>query len=176
MKIVAISASLNPKSKSKAMLERFLKMTGQKYLWFNLGENQKQCKECARGDESRCKVRCTDNSVLGEVTQDCLTAIEECDLLIVASPCYWWGVPGNLKVVLDRLSPLRFSKLHGKQAIAIVSGAEDGSHATAMQILSILSDIGFDIPAHGALYSNHELGKDRLIERDMRNLAARFKK
>lgn len=35
--------------------------------------------------------------------QNTLRKIEECNLLIIGAPCYWGNLPGQLKVVFDRI-------------------------------------------------------------------------
>lgn len=35
--------------------------------------------------------------------QDTLRKIKECDLFIIGAPCYWGNLPGQLKVLFDRI-------------------------------------------------------------------------
>lgn len=35
--------------------------------------------------------------------QQVLSAINHCDVLVVGAPCYWGNMPGQLKIVFDRI-------------------------------------------------------------------------
>jgi multimeric flavodoxin WrbA len=85
------------------------------------------------------------------------------DILVVATPT-WVGQPSSVCVrVLERLDaeisetddqgrPLTF----GKVAVAAVVGNEDGAHHIIGILFQGLNDVGFTIPAQGAVYWNGE--------------------
>ena len=73
--------------------------------------------------------------------------INKSDLLILASPVYWWGVTGIMKSFIDRLyfyySPWNKKLIAGKKAI-IVSPMNMSSDIHKLKILINFYDILFD--------------------------------
>ena len=55
----------------------------------------------------------THHCVLPEDDAQCVLAvIKSCDVLVVGAPCYWGNMPGQLKIIFDRI-------VYGKKAILI---------------------------------------------------------
>lgn len=53
-----------------------------------------------------------------------LAQIEQCDLLVLGSPVYWYHLSGGLRVVLDRFyGPVEPGSLAGKELYLIYQGA-----------------------------------------------------
>lgn len=71
------------------------------------------CFQCQDGN------RCSINDDMSQVREE----INKSELLIFASPVYWWGVTGIMKIFIDRLffyhSPFNKQLIAGKKAITI---------------------------------------------------------
>ena len=52
------------------------------------------CMQCRK--DGRCRLP-HDDSV------EVLKAINECDVMVIGSPCYWGNIPGELKILFDRI-------------------------------------------------------------------------
>ncbi|MFR5711322.1 MAG: NAD(P)H-dependent oxidoreductase [Blautia sp.] len=46
---------------------------------------------------------------------DCSTEVEESDVVILASPLYYWSISGQLKTVLDHLFPEQFRAVRSRR-------------------------------------------------------------
>lgn len=69
-------------------------VTIQKFVLRDLHLNGcKGCYHCYKNDD--CSI--------ADDMQDIHDAIQNCDLMIFASPMYWWGVTGLMKTFIDRL-------------------------------------------------------------------------
>ncbi len=94
--------------------------------------------------------------------QRVLALLEECDALVVGSPCYWGNMPGQLKVLFDRMvygmigesrrgMPLPLHK--GKKAVLVSACTTpwpfnvwfNQSHGTVRALREILKWSGFRI-------------------------------
>jgi multimeric flavodoxin WrbA len=85
------------------------------------------------------------------------------DILVLATPT-WMGHPSSIAArVLERLDaelsetdakgrPILF----GKVAVVAVVGNEDGAHKITADVFQALNDVGYSIPAQGAVYWNGE--------------------
>lgn len=85
------------------------------------------------------------------------------DILVVAAPTWMGHASSVAQRVLERLDAelsetddegrlLTF----GKVALAVVVGNEDGAHKIIADLFQALDDVGFTLPAHGAVYWNGE--------------------
>ncbi|MEG1621144.1 MAG: flavodoxin family protein [Oscillospiraceae bacterium] len=67
--------------------------------------------------------------VLGDDSVDIMEKIYECDVLILGTPVYWWGMSGQLKLLVDKFysKALPFHKQDKKVGIVAVgaSGVDD---------------------------------------------------
>ena len=76
------------------------------------GKNIIPCKACnACGSMSRC--------IFADDSPEINEAVEAADVLIFATPVYWWGVTAQLKLVIDKFYA-RASKLKGGKKIGTV--------------------------------------------------------
>ncbi len=74
------------------------------------------CEAC--GSESRC--------VFDDDTNDIVDAVMESDVIIFATPVYWWGITAQLKVIIDKFYS-RSLKMHGldkKVGVIVIGEAE----------------------------------------------------
>lgn len=47
------------------------------------------------------------------------------DILIYATPVYWWGISGQLKIFMDRLHALDHAVFAGKRLVVITTGSDE---------------------------------------------------
>lgn len=81
------------------------------------------------------------------------------DILVVATPTYWYGLPGHLKTFLDRCTSLEnIGKLLDGKIGGVIASAQEGGAANVIQhLLLILNDMGLWIPPYGFSYA---IGQD----------------
>ena len=78
------------------------------------------CKACGA---CGCQGDCIDNDDTNAIVDKVLTA----DLIVFASPVYWCGISGQLKLVLDKFYA-KHNLLQKKKTACIITGAEPVSH------------------------------------------------
>ena len=127
------------------------------------------CESCMKSEGNRCFQK--------DDMQKIYPKLAEADLIVIASPVYFYGVSAQLKAVIDRLhTPLRNSFKVKRLALLLVAGAElppvfDSILHRYQQILSFfhLEDAGMilvrGVRAKGAIAGNKALN-------DARNLGA----
>lgn len=102
MKIVILNASPRPKGNISSMLKEMgeeLVAGGADVEFIDVCKLQvRPCIGCMKCRSERKCVLAEDDS------QKVLCKIQECDGLIVGSPCYWGNMTGQLKVLFDRMA------------------------------------------------------------------------
>jgi multimeric flavodoxin WrbA len=85
------------------------------------------------------------------------------DILVVATPTWVGHMSSVAQRVLERLDAELSEtddegrpSMSGKVAVAVVVGNEDGAHKISGDLFQALDDIGFTVPAQGAVYWNGE--------------------
>ena len=75
------------------------------------------CRRCKKGDHS---------CALADGMRDLYPKLEEADLIVFATPIYWYGPTGKMKLFIDRLRPyIASGKLRGKAGV-VVAPSEEG--------------------------------------------------
>ena len=89
------------------------------------------------------------------------------DILVVATPTWMGQLSSVGQRVLERLdaelsetNEQGLPILYGKVAAAAIVGNEDGAHHITATLFQVLNDVGFSIPAQGAVYWNGEAMHD----------------
>lgn len=63
---------------------------------------------------------------------DYYRAVNEADILVLASPVYWWNIAGNLKNAIDYLQPLQqamgWQNFNKETALLLVAGGSEFHH------------------------------------------------
>ncbi len=85
--------------------------------------------------------------------------ILDADILLLGTPI-WLGQPSSVvKRVLERLDALYSEKderrrmpTFGKVAVIAIVGNEDGAHHVTAELTQALTELGFTVPAQGAVY------------------------
>ncbi len=121
------------------------------------------CVGCVQDEEPTCKYPCIFEDDGREILQKLKTA----EGYILASPVYWYGPSGPLKILIDRMTALENmvafgepSYVEGKVVGIITVGADAGVTLAGAYLLSVLNAMGAMIPPWAHAYSHR--GKEAL--------------
>ncbi len=127
MKIVAVLGSPRPRGNSSTLAHRFLdtaRQLGAETRIFSLNQmDYRGCQGCRT-----CKTK-TDACCLEDDLTEALAAVQEADVLVIASPVYYGDLSGQMKCFIDRtysfLNPDYSSRVpRGKKAVMILVQAQ----------------------------------------------------
>ena len=120
MKLLALFGSPRRKGNTAALLNAFLKAAEDKgeveVEFINLQEKEiKPCKACRS-----CRQSPYLNCAINDDMQYLHKKVKESDMLVLATPVYWWNISAQLKLFIDRLYALAgedgdYKCLHGKK-------------------------------------------------------------
>lgn len=119
MKIAAFQGSPRKNGNTSLLLQKFIKGAEDAGNLF-LGNNFLQdmiiagCRGCGY-------CRSNDGCVIKDDMGDLLSQVKEADVLVLATPVYWWSMTGQIKVFIDRLYALPEGTLKGKEMYFIMS-------------------------------------------------------
>lgn len=175
-KVLIISASPRKNGNSQALASAFAKgaaEAGHEVETVSLiGKELAFCRGCmACATTGRCVMR--DDAATIAVKMG------EADILVFATPVYYYSVCGQLKTMLDRANPLYGSAYRFRQVYLLATAAEDEAHTVSGTETAIrgwvdcfekatlkktvfaggVTDVG-DIAGHPALEEAYRLGKD----------------
>lgn len=99
----------------------------------------------------------------GDAWPEIRRRVLEADILVLCTPTWMGQASSVAQRVLERLDaelsetddegrPILF----GKVAVAAIVGNEDGAHRITADFFQALNDVGFTVPAQGAVYWNGE--------------------
>jgi len=121
------------------------------------------CEGCLSDEQLSCRLPCIKNDDALLI----LKKILETDALIIATPVYWYGPPGQLKNLIDRMTTLENmifiegkSWIEGKIAGIIAVSAEAGAMMAISYLISVLNSMGCLIPPWALAY--HQNTNDAL--------------
>ncbi len=126
-KIVILNGSPRRKGNTSAMVNMFIKgaeEAGNIVTEFFLNDmNIHGCRGCFGGDNSRV-CPCVQKDDMDQI----YPLVKECDVLIIASPLYYWNLSGQIRTAFDRLFALEEGDknlLRGnRRASALIMSAE----------------------------------------------------
>ena len=139
------------------------------YLW---EKNYSFCKGCL----ACLKVG---HCVIGDDAVEIAARMHDADVLVFATPVYYYSVSGQLKTMLDRANPLFDSDYAFTKAYLLATAAEDGEETVEGTVKAVqgwvdcfercelagtvfaggVNDVG-DIAGHPALEKAHQMGKE----------------
>lgn len=100
-KILILTSSPRPVSSTKKMAEAFekgAKEAGHETVWFDgANKNLQGCRGC-NGCWSKGEA-CCQNDDFNELAK----LLETCDMLLIATPLYWFNFPAQIKAAIDKL-------------------------------------------------------------------------
>ena len=124
-KILIISASPRKNSNSEALASAFAegaRAAGHEVEQISLrGKTVEFCRGCFVCQEKlRCVIRDDADMICGKALH--------ADVLVFATPIYYYEMSGQLKTLLDRLNPLFPSDYAFREVYLMTAAAEDGAH------------------------------------------------
>lgn len=131
---------------------------GGEYIWINLSDYKvKECLGCVSDDQVVCRYPCI-------IDDDDFNGLAEKLIdthgFIIATPVYWYTVPGSLKNFIDRLTSLENMIIHkgrslleGKVSGFIAVGADSGCISTISHLMAVFNSMGVHIPPWALAYS-----------------------
>lgn len=132
-KVVVISSSLRSGSNSEIMAKEFAKgaSLNNEVAFISLKDfEMKFCLGClACQNQGKC--------ILKDDVHMYLKDISNADVLVFATPIYYYGMSGQLKTFLDRLNPLYVRKNRFKEVYLLASCADDNPCAIDKTIVSL---------------------------------------
>jgi len=123
------------------------------------------CIGCVQDEEPTCRYPC----IFEDYGKELLQQLHEADGFIMASPVYWYGPSGPLKILIDRMTALENmvafgepSYVEGKAVGVITVGADVGASFSGAYLLTVLNAMGAMIPPWAHAYSHR--GKEALFD------------
>ncbi|MBR2188313.1 MAG: flavodoxin family protein [Eubacterium sp.] len=125
MKVLAISASPRKGGNSDLLVDQFLKGAAEaghvtEKVRFD-GLTIWPCKAC---DYCKTNVRCSHIDDMAKIQHQMLTA----DVIVLATPIYFFSMSGQLKVMIDRCRP-KYAEMKNKQFYYILTSANPNADA-----------------------------------------------
>ncbi len=131
-KIVAISTSLRSKSNSEILLNSFVQgaeSAGNNVTVVSLkGKNIKYCIGCMS-----CQL--TGKCVIDDDAREIAELVKNADVLVFATPIYYYEMSGQLKTLLDRFNPL-YDSDYKFTDVYFLSTAADDSEGTDLRAVN----------------------------------------
>ncbi len=168
MKVLGIDGSPRQDSMSSVLLERALdaaKEEGAETRTIKLINYQiPPCQGCVSYNGVCTPEECLrhDGQVLKEIFEELLSS----QVLLFATPVYWFGPSGLMKNLIDRMTCLEHEKklLDGKVGGILCSYEEEGASTTISQLFLALSDMGLVFPPYAYTYNRgKELSEDTVF-------------
>lgn len=121
MNVLSILGSPKKKGNTAILLEYYLRgiKDNQDNVIINCVFLQEKNIEPCRGCYT-C-VNTGNNCVIQDDMQNLYDLIKETDVLIFATPVYWWSVTSQLKKFIDRLCPISPKNLKGKKFVLLMT-------------------------------------------------------
>ncbi len=142
MKILALQGSPKKQGNTETLLQNYLKGVKEKYgevvneEIFLAEKNIKLCRGCGQ-----CKKSQTGCVIQDDMQQLC-EKMKAADVIIFATPIYWWNITSYLKVFLDRMYQLNFeTDLVGKKAVLLMTFAGEQPNSGLEYVKNIFTDI-----------------------------------
>jgi len=161
VKVLGINGSPHKDGKCSFLLNFALaaaRISGSETKSINLYDfNLSPCIGCVSKDPLSCRYPC----VLKDDGKKIYDLILSSDGIILATPIYWFDVPGVVKNLIDRLTALENmiaidgkSWLEGKVVGIIAVGNDSGAIHLISTLLTTLNDMGFAIPPWSFAYTH----------------------
>ena len=174
--VLIISSSLRPRSNSDALAEAFARgaaEAGNQVETVSLrGKEIHFCKGCLACQQ-------TQKCVIADDAPAIVQKMYGADVLVFATPIYYYELSGQLKTLLDRANPLYGTDYHFRDIYLLTSAAEDEEQTPARAVTGLggwiacfeqarLAGSVFaggvngpgEVKGHAALTSAYEMGKN----------------
>lgn len=121
--VLIISSSLRSGSNSELLAKAAMAgatAAGHEVRWLSLkGKAIGFCKGCLACQN-------TGKCVIQDDMNDMIEQVRDADVIIFATPVYYYGVSGQLKTFLDRCNPLYIADYKFREVYLVTASAEDG--------------------------------------------------
>lgn len=122
--VLVISSSLRSGSNSELLAKAAMDgaaAVGHEATWLSLKDKEIHfCKGClACQNLGKCVIRDDMDEMIGQV--------RDADVIVFATPVYYYGMSGQLKTFLDRCNPLYIADYRFREVYLLTASAEDGS-------------------------------------------------
>ncbi len=125
-KIIVISTSPRVNGNSNALADEFVKGAKQAGHIVEkislIGKSLKFCIGCLKCQETR---KCVIKDNVAEI----LTKLSNCDVIVFATPIYYYEMSGQMKTFIDRMNPLYDTDYSFTESYLLASAAEDEESA-----------------------------------------------
>lgn len=125
-KVLIITSSLRGRSNSDILAAAFAegaREAGHKVTEISLkGKTIGFCRGCLACQK-------TGRCVIADDARPICDAVKDADVLVFASPVYYYSISGQLKTLLDRLNPLFAADYAFREVYSLSSAAEDSEEA-----------------------------------------------
>ena len=133
-KVCIVSSSLRPNSNSEILATEFKKgaeKAGNEVKYFSIKDlDLKYCIGCLSCQKTcKCALKDSMNSLYDDVSNS--------DILVFATPIYYYGISGQLKTFLDRLNPL-FNRNNKFKEVYLLCTAAENEQETYERAVSCL--------------------------------------
>ena len=177
-KIVILNGSPRKNGNTAALVREFIKgaeESGNEVVHFQLSDmNIHGCISCYRGNNSR-EFPCTQRDDMDKIYPH----VRDCNVIVLASPMYYWNISGYLKNCIDRLFALEEGYVnilrgHGRGSVLLMPAFEHDYDACAFYYKNLAKNLGWkdlgwvlaggncmvgDINGKPVLKEAYELGK-----------------
>ncbi|MGN0395430.1 MAG: flavodoxin family protein [Coprococcus sp.] len=124
-KVVVISTSIRANSNSETLANSFANgalFAGNKVEFIKLkGKQIGFCKGCLACQQ-------TGNCVIKDDVTQIMDKVIESDIVVWATPIYYYEMSGQMKVLIDRLNPMFSMNYKFRDVYFLATAAEDGAH------------------------------------------------
>lgn len=135
MKVLAIQGSPRKRGNTAALLEHYLiglreDQRDAEIKAINVAEKDiRSCRGCGgcRTSERKC--------VIKDDMQEIYPEILEADMLVLASPVYWWGITAQAKQFIDRFYALNFNHNFAGKKFVLLTTYEDADPNSGADII-----------------------------------------
>ena len=129
--VLIISSSLRPRSNSDALANAFARgaaEAGNRVETVSLkGKDLRFCKGCLACQK-------TQKCVIADDAPSIVQKMYEADVLVFATPIYYYELSGQLKTLLDRANPLFTTDYHFRDGYLLTSAADDEERTPARAV------------------------------------------
>ena len=144
MKILSVLASSNKKGNTATLLQEYLKGVEENHDYVEVRsvflheENIKPCSGC-----NACKTGQSTTCVIKDDMQKYYELIEKADVIIFATPVYWFNMTAQLKTFIDRIYAMDYTNFpKGKKLVLLTTfGASDKISSGSVNITNSLTSM-----------------------------------
>lgn len=168
-KILILNGSGKSNGNTSLLVDSFIKgaeKSGNKITTYFL-ESMKinGCKACFQGGKDE-----SDPCVMKDDMEQIYLSFREADIVVLASPLYYWQISGQLKIVLDRLFAFEECNpnllRHGKESILLMTAEGNGYEETNYWYDRLMDHLGWEnigkVLCGGVYYKNDIQGRTEL--------------